>query len=300
MVPVRFQVPLDEAPQVEALDPYLRKLERIFRSSDPLWRKHAENAWRAVCYRYRFCVECNDEFKRLIQKRAAQLADDASPRSRGADMYELERCIFSFFVSSVSIFDSLGFCLYFVGAIIRSSSFPLTLHPRKINLSETAKALSAAFPKQTITNLLSKLSKDKRFTELKAIRDILTHRLTGGSFVQMAFDPRTGEGKTLGPRWQLAGIERHFDLNEDHLQVHLNGLTDLLTCLMAASIVFVDTPYKGAFEGARGLNREQRERQKAEEIERQERAVAQARREAEQSVAAAREKTAKPTISESS
>src|SRR5580700_12277100 len=82
---------------------------------DPLetWR-HFMMAWLAVRYRYRSCAECNDEFKALLAN-ASQVW-----RAWSADEeqnYKLERCIYVFFMSGLSAFESFGFCLYFVGGI---------------------------------------------------------------------------------------------------------------------------------------------------------------------------------------
>src|SRR5438270_8513013 len=81
--------------------------------SDPLERRrHFELSWQAVRYRYRICAECNDEFKSLLSKASEHW------REWGADEelnYNLERCIYIFFVSGLSVFESFGFCLYFLG-----------------------------------------------------------------------------------------------------------------------------------------------------------------------------------------
>ena len=59
---------------------------------------------------YRLSFECSEEFRSLIV--------NASESWRKGDVdeelaYKLERRIYVFFVSGLSVFESLGFCLYF-------------------------------------------------------------------------------------------------------------------------------------------------------------------------------------------
>ncbi len=76
-------------------------------------RVHFTWSWQAVRYRYRGCFECNEQFKALLD-------DEASDwwKGGGSDeelTYKLERCIYQFFTSGLSVFDSFAFCLYFYG-----------------------------------------------------------------------------------------------------------------------------------------------------------------------------------------
>ena len=91
-----------------------------------------------------------------------------------------------------------------------------------------------------ITQLLSELSKDKRFSAIKAFRNTLAHRLTGVVLSEMSYNAFTGDMRVLRTIWKVAGIEGKFELNENLLQVHLNALTHLLTDLLAASFPFIN------------------------------------------------------------
>ncbi len=59
--------------------------------------------------------------------------------------YRLERCIYMFFMSGLSVFDSFALSLYFLGHAIQPGDFPSVAKPRNITRSATAKAYGAAF-----------------------------------------------------------------------------------------------------------------------------------------------------------
>jgi hypothetical protein len=92
-------------------------------------RRHFDWSWQAVRYRYRCCAECSDEFKTLLDK-----PSEAWQSGLGDEelTYRLERCIYVFFMSALSVFDSFVFCLYFLGNAIRPPAFPDVANPRKI------------------------------------------------------------------------------------------------------------------------------------------------------------------------
>jgi hypothetical protein len=149
---------------------------------DPLERRrHFERACQAVRYRYRLCAECNDEFKALLAN-ASELW-----RAWSADEeqnYKLERCIYVFFMSGLSVFESFGFCLYFLGNALRPTDFPHVGKPKRITLGATTKAFTAAFPQAEITRCLANLLRKPEFTSIDAIRNILAHRLSGRRGIQ--------------------------------------------------------------------------------------------------------------------
>src|SRR6266480_1420461 len=123
-------------------------------------RRHFDLAWQAVRYRYRICSECNDEFRALLDN-----PSDAWQSGWGDEelTYKLERCIYVFFMGGLSVFDSFALCLYFLGNTIQPAAFADVANPRKITRSSTQKAMSATFPQDAITGLLSALSQDTRF-----------------------------------------------------------------------------------------------------------------------------------------
>ena len=72
--------------------------------------RHFHRAWEAVRYRYRIRAECNAEFKARQRERALWRVASTDEEQN----YKLERCIYLFFMSGLSAFESFGFCLYFL------------------------------------------------------------------------------------------------------------------------------------------------------------------------------------------
>jgi hypothetical protein len=121
--------------------------------NDPQERlRHFQWSWQAVRYRYRLCSECSEEFSALLLNPSDAWSNGGIDEELS---YKLEQCIYIFFVSGVSIFDSLGFCLYFFGNALRPVSFPYVDKPKKITLNATTSAFADSFPSVNVTELLS-------------------------------------------------------------------------------------------------------------------------------------------------
>src|ERR1700757_4815739 len=94
---------------------------------DPLEkRRHFDWSWQAGRYRYRSCVECSEEFKTLLDNPSQAWQSGWGDEEL---TYKLERCIYVFFLSSLSVFDSFALCLYFLGNAIQASAFPDVANP---------------------------------------------------------------------------------------------------------------------------------------------------------------------------
>jgi hypothetical protein len=206
--------------------------------NDPLQRQlHFNRSWMAVAYRYRACAEHNEEFKTLLR--------DASElwKEWGADEeqnYKLEKCLYGFFTNGLSVFESLGYCLYFIGAALRPGDFPHVQEPKKITLDRTAKAFKIAFPNLSITNRLAALPQEPEFKRLDAVRNILAHRLGGRRHVR-------GQGvmhsdgtftHTREEFWYIPGSSDAMAFDDEMIQRCLDGLTGLLTSIVGASTEF--------------------------------------------------------------
>jgi hypothetical protein len=131
--------------------------------------RHFQWAWQAVRYRYRLCYDSSEEFSAL-------LIDPNEAWSKGGIdeelSYKLERCIYVFFISGVSIFDSLTFCLYFFGNALQPTYFRYVDEPKKITLKATTKAFATSFGQANITERLRELSEQPEFTSLEQWRSI--------------------------------------------------------------------------------------------------------------------------------
>ena len=91
-------------------------------------RRHFDWSWQAVRYRYRGCTECSEEFKALLDD-----ASQAFVSGMGDEelTYRLERCIYVFFMSALSVFDSFALSLYFLGDAIQPGAFPDVVNPER-------------------------------------------------------------------------------------------------------------------------------------------------------------------------
>jgi hypothetical protein len=155
--------------------------------------------------------------------------------------YKLERCIYVFFMSGLSAFESFGFCLYFLGNILRPNNFPHVGKPRRITLAATAKAFTAAFPQASITHHLSELLHRPEFTAIDGIRNILAHRLSGRRSIQSLGTTHPDGTYTHAQEetWHLVGSDEKLIFDEKLIQRHLDEITRLLTMLALAARLFV-------------------------------------------------------------
>lgn len=222
-----------------------RKLASKFFSDENLCdpfqkQRHFELAWFAVRYRYRACSEHNEAFKALL--------DNATDlwREWGADEeqnYRLEQCLYHFFMNCLSVFDSLVFCLYFVGGMVDPKHFAHVSNPKSITLKTTTTAFMAAFPHASINNHLRELSKDSEFSKIEATRNILAHRLTGRRNVHSCGTTDSGGTytQTREEIWYIPGSNEELAFDENLIQRHFEEVTRLLTTLISASLEFVQS-----------------------------------------------------------
>jgi hypothetical protein len=191
----------------------------------------------AAGYRYRTCVECNEEFKALVIN-APQIWRELNEDPEYA--YKLERCLHTFFMNGVSVFESLAFCLYFVGSATRAVDFPHVREPHKINLKSTGQAFVAVYPHEPITTHLAALPQYIEFKELDRARNLLAHRVSGMRSVR-GYSVLLRDGSynsTAEEVWYLPGqVEVKFD--EELIQRHLDWVSSTLTTLLSTSRDFV-------------------------------------------------------------
>lgn len=206
-------------------------------------RQHFERALLAVCYRYRACSEYNIAFKALFSNTSDLW------REWGADEeqnYKVEQCLYHFFMNGLSVFESLGFCLYFVGSMIDPKHFPEVSSPRRIKLETTVSKFEAGFPNALITNNLRELLKNSMFTEIRAIRNILAHRLSGRRNIR-SYGNIDSDGTYTHTRKEVWHIPvsneelvfKELVFDEELIQRYFDEVTRLLTTLISASLEFV-------------------------------------------------------------
>jgi len=204
-------------------------------------RRHFDWSWQAVRYRYRSCAECSEEFKELLDN-----PSEAWQAGWGDEelTYKLERCIYIFFMSALSVFDSFALGLYFLGNAINAAAFPDVANPRKITRAATHRAMSAAFPHDAITGSLASLGKDARFNTIDHIRNLLGHRISGRRSVRSSGTLQKDGSFTTDfheETWHIPGAPGKLAFDKELLQRHLSDITDLLSSLAAAARTFAES-----------------------------------------------------------
>jgi hypothetical protein len=202
-------------------------------------KRHFDWSCQAVRHRYRSCSECNDEFIRLLGN-ASKLW-----RTGWEDeelTYNLERCIYLFFVSGLSAFDSFAFCLYFLGHAIRPTLFAAVANPRMITRRITSEALSAVFPDAQVTKLLAGLPQDPAFNKISETRNLLAHRISGrrSICVSSTIEPGGTLTELRKDTWHHPGSKGELIFDGGMLQHHLDHITRLLSALAAQALEFAD------------------------------------------------------------
>lgn len=196
-------------------------------------------SWQAVRYRYRSCAECNDEFKALLVK-----PSDMWKAGWGDEelTYEPERCIYVFFMSGLSIFDSFAFCLYFLGHALQPNAFPEVAHPRRITRKLTQQAFGCEFSQAAVTGLLSKLSQDTRFSTIDKVRNLVGHRISGRRSVRASSETQKDGTHTYWREetWHLPGAAGTLKFDTEMLQRLLDDIAGLLAALAAAAREFAE------------------------------------------------------------
>jgi hypothetical protein len=224
-----------------ATGPFFPKISSAEDSNDTLRRRlNFDWAWQAVRYRYRGASEANEEFQTLLAEPpelwAAGWGDEEFA-------YKLERCIYTFFVSGLSVFDSFAYGLYFLGHSVAPASFPDVGKPRKITRATAAAAFNGAFPAEQITAVLTALSNDIRFKTTDAVRNVLAHRLSGrhGSYTSLT---RKGDGSFTTDfheeTWDIPDIANKLIFDKEMLQRQLDDITAVLTPLITAAREFAE------------------------------------------------------------
>lgn len=222
--------------------PFFPKLLSDDDLNDPLRRRsHCDAAWQAVRYRFRICHECNEEFKALHANPSEMWQAGWGDQELS---YKFERCIYTFFMSALSVFESYGYCLYFVGNALQTSAFPAVANPRNITLKGTTKAFNAAFPTAKITAALTALWTDARFTSIDGIRNVLAHRLVGGHSVRSSSTKHEDGTYTVDwheETWHIPGSTATLTFDDGMLQRQLDDVAALLTTLTAAAREFMES-----------------------------------------------------------
>jgi hypothetical protein len=198
-------------------------------------KRNFDWACQAVRYRYRTCAECAEEFKGLLANPSASWSSGWGDEELN---YKLEHCIYEFFTNGLSVFESFGFCLYFLGFALQPDDFPHVATPKKITLDATSKAFCAAFPATAITACLLELLQKPEFTIIDRIRNLLAHRVSGRRSVRAW---NNGTASTQEETWHIPGLPDPPQFSENMLHRQLDNTTGMLTSLTASARVFAES-----------------------------------------------------------
>jgi hypothetical protein len=144
-------------------------------------------------------------------------------------------------MSNLSVFESFGFRLYFLGNALSPASFRHIENSKNISLSGTSKAFNSAFPRKAITICFEKMLKAPEYITIEKIRNILVHRVSGRRSIRSWGTPHPDGEYTLieEQTWHLPGSAEQLVFDEAMIQRHLDEATRLLVNLISASLEFV-------------------------------------------------------------
>lgn len=210
--------------------------------NDPLHRRtHFDSAWQAVRFRYRSAAECSEEFQALLANPSEMWEAGWGDEEL---TYKLERCIYSFFMNGLSVFDSLVYAFYFLGHAIQPADFPDVVMLRNITRKTTSKAFGTSFPQEPITKLLAVLSSDARFGVIDELRNILGHRLSGRRSVRSSSTMNRDGTFTTDfheETWHIPGAAVSLKFDLEMLQRVLDDVAGLVKTLTAAAHQFAES-----------------------------------------------------------
>jgi hypothetical protein len=155
--------------------------------------RHHAGAWNAVAIRFRSAAEADEVFQ-------LSLNEPSSVEQR----FRHEVALFQFFTNSVSVLDSCGYALHAIGNMIDAAAFPLTGQSlRGADLRGVAKSFEERFPIDALTVALMSTNADALATELRDLRNVLSHRVASTRSYVMPTKP----GPNPPVRWEIDHLE---------------------------------------------------------------------------------------------
>ncbi len=159
--------------------------------------------------------------------------------------YKLDRCVYEFFTNALSVFESFGFCLYFVGHAIKPTDFSLVGNAnfKAINLGNVGKAFDRVFPHEPISKELFQLRSNQAFQQIEEIRNILAHRAAGGRGSSSSSVLHADGSYTEEPvkEWlYIPGAKKTLQFDELLFERELNNIGALVNRLAVASVIFIE------------------------------------------------------------
>jgi hypothetical protein len=160
--------------------------------------------WNAVAYRFRAMAEHDDSFVKAIKEAAGNQTME--------NRYVQERELFGFFVTGLSVIESIGYATFAISSIISAADFSMQTDRQKRAVTPEALAskLTSFCPHESISNTWNGFLQKAEFTEWKKIRNTLAHRTSPPRLVtnSASIDFQTGEtsATAVTAEWKDFGI----------------------------------------------------------------------------------------------
>jgi hypothetical protein len=188
---------------------------------------HFVGAWNAISFR----------FQTMVDEGAAFTASITAPNAAGdiALRYSQERHLFGFFGSAFSIFEAYFYGMFAIGNILLPASFPLATakDQQGVSPASTQRAYQAAFAGNALLTALQSVMADGAYTELKEVRNILTHRTAPGRTIFVGI----GTDEELPATWKLNNIPLDAQLTSSR-RAHV---ARLMGTLLNAAATFIES-----------------------------------------------------------
>jgi hypothetical protein len=202
--------------------------ERVWRKVNPKSATHHalylefSSAWNALAHRYLAMVDHGNNFT------ASVLADGTSPAPDRRHFQE--QCLFDFFSSGFSAFDSFFYSAFAAGSLIDSVAFPLATaaDQRNVSIGHTLKTYQQLFPHTPIGNQIATFASDHNYTQWRDIRNILTHRAAP---VRIFLESPGSKDVTPVDSWKVFAIpvdEHTIPMRRAHASLLVSGAVDAL------------------------------------------------------------------------
>lgn len=187
-------------------------------------------AWNAVAYRFLACTEHHKAFTGSLKK----FGISPKPQQR----YVQEKNLFGFFVTGLSVIESVIYGLYAIASVIKPHYFPITKEEdlKRVTPENTTDKLKRYFKSQRITVVLKKLINDKDYEYWKKIRNILIHRIARGRDFSIGGNDRS---KAL---WI-----NEIPMNENTTYSHYKWLTNWLLVILEGIDNFTSNEFKNTY-----------------------------------------------------
>lgn len=140
---------------------------------DDVWSQWA-SAWQGVAYRFLGA-------HRDSEMAAASLGQPGGDAPAAPERVRQEHAIYGFFASSLSAIECFAFAMYALGHWLEPDGFPFSNGDRdSVTLAQTRRTFTQYFPRDEVSDRLSRVSGTSDLRDWRKIRNILSHRAAPG------------------------------------------------------------------------------------------------------------------------